>query len=396
MYMRNTLTCLTAALLLIQGCASNKTENKYVLKGQLAGIPDGMVKLQRMDQAERKSITIDSIQIQNGKFTMEGDLNAPEMMTLMIEPGNWSASFFVEPGNLQFEADTTGATHYDYTAYEGIKGAVLTKFGVTGSQNQAIYNAFENHPKNIAAKEVYAALNKKYEAEPNPASKEAIRGEMSAFGEQQKVWELQCIDSLIQAHPSSVAVAYLLQRYQQFNESIPVSDLEKRVAGLSAPAKESAYVKELQDIIAIKKALLPGQETPNFKALKTDSSEFTLSSLRGQYVLLDFWASWCVPCRKAIPHWKEVYSQYHDKGLEIVGVTNDSRWPDWFKALDMEKMPWLQVADDFPVKNRPARIATLYDIPSLPTYVLLDKEGKIVVHTTSKEDVDAELKRIFN
>lgn len=396
MNMRNTLTCLAAALLLIQGCASNKTENKYVLNGQLTGIPDGMVKLQRIDQNEHKSITIDSVQIQNGKFTLEGDLNTPEMMTLLIEPGNWSTSFFMEPGTLQFEADTTGATHYDYTAYEGGKGAVLTKFNVKGSQNQDIYNAFENHPKSLAAKEVYTALNKKYEAESNPEGKEAIREEMGTFGEQHKVWELQCIDSLIQAHPSSVAVAYLLQRYQQFNESMPISDLEKRVTGLSSPAKESAYVKELENILVIKKALLPGQEAPNFKALKTDSTEFTLSALRGQYVLLDFWASWCAPCRKAIPHWKEVYAQYHNKGLEIVGVTNDSRWPDWFKALDMEKMPWLQVADDFPVKNRPARIATLYDIPSLPTYVLLDKAGKILVHTTSKEDVDAELKRIFN
>ena len=59
-------------------------------------------------------------------------------------------------------------------------------------------------------------------------------------------------------------------------------------------------------------------------------------------------------------------------------------------------MPWIQVADDFPIKNSPARIATLYDIPSLPAYVLLDKEGKIIIHTTSKEEMDAQLKATFS
>jgi thiol-disulfide isomerase/thioredoxin len=155
------------------------------------------------------------------------------------------------------------------------------------------------------------------------------------------------------------------------------------------------YYKELSGAVAKKKALQPGNTAPDFTLKKPDSSSFTLSSLRGRYVILDFWASWCVPCRKAIPHWKEVYKKYNAKGLEMVSVTNDSRWSDWFKALDVEKMPWLQVADEFPIKNMPARVATLYMIPYLPTYVLLDKEGKIVLHNASEEQMDEKLKEIF-
>lgn len=394
--MKYTHIAILAALLGLQSCANHKSDNTYTLNGEIKGISTGIIKLQRMDDSSRNAITFDSVQIENGSFTLEGIIDMPQMTYVRIEPGNWSASFFVEPGDLTLVGDTTGAAHYDYTAYGEEKGAVLKNFAVRGSVNQDAYQAFENHPKSLSAKETFTQLNKKYEAAATPETKEAVREEMGAYSEIHRIWQLQWIDSLINKKPSLVAGAYLLQRYQMFNESMPVQDLDQRLQIFVSPAKESAYVRDLTKTVATKNALLPGNDAPDFSALKTDSTRFELSSLRGQYVLLDFWASWCVPCRKAIPHWKDIYATYHNKGLEIVGVTNDSRWSDWFKALDQEQMPWIQVADDFPVERKPARIATLYDIPSLPTYVLIDKTGKIVIHTTSKEEIDKKLQEAFH
>lgn len=394
--MKDSIFYLLAVMFFLNGCTGLKEQNTYTLTGQIKGVNEGTVMLKRMDKSSRESITIDSVQIQNGTFTLKGNLIHPEMMTISIAPGNWSASLFMEPSDIRIQGDTTGAEHYDYTAYGEGKGAFLNSFTVDGSENQDVINSYENHPKNLAVKEIYKQLNEKYQSEKDQDKKDAVRSEISALSEQHKVWELQWIDSLINARPSLVAGAYLLNRYQTFNESMPVQELDRRLQLFQSLAKESSYIKELEEKVAKKIALLPGKVAPDFKALKPDSSEFSLSSLRGKYVLLDFWASWCTPCRKAIPHWKEVYTQYHDKGLEIVGVTNDSRWPDWFKALDDEKMPWIQVADDFPIKNHPARIATQYDIPSLPSYVLLDQKGKIIIHTTSKDEVDTKLKGIFN
>jgi thiol-disulfide isomerase/thioredoxin len=112
--------------------------------------------------------------------------------------------------------------------------------------------------------------------------------------------------------------------------------------------------------------------------------------------MIDFWASWCVPCRKAIPHWKEVYQQYNNKGFEILSVSDDSQWKNWTKAMDAEKMPWKQVVDEFPIKNMPARVGSLYMTKFIPFYVLLDKEGKILVYSGNEEDIDHKLKEIFN
>jgi thiol-disulfide isomerase/thioredoxin len=187
----------------------------------------------------------------------------------------------------------------------------------------------------------------------------------------------------------------MLSNYYMYNEDLPLSEMEAMVSRFSGPATSTIYFKNLSDAVAKRKALQPGHTAPDFTLLKRDSSNFTLSSLRGKYVLLDFWASWCVPCRKAIPHWKDVYQKYQPKGLEIVSITNDSRWSDWFKAMDDEQMPWLQVADEFPVNNMPARVAELYMIPYLPTYILLDEQGKIVLHNGTEEQIGEKLKKIF-
>jgi len=167
------------------------------------------------------------------------------------------------------------------------------------------------------------------------------------------------------------------------------------VASFTGDAKDSKYYKSLEGILAKRKAVMPGSTAPDFTLLKRDSSKFTLSSTRGKYMMIDFWASWCHPCRQAIPHWKEVYAKYHNKGFDIVSVSDDDRWSNWFKAMDQEKMPWIQVCDEFPIKNMPAKVGSLYMTTYIPFYVLLDKDGKVLVYSGDENKIDNKLKEIF-
>jgi thiol-disulfide isomerase/thioredoxin len=171
--------------------------------------------------------------------------------------------------------------------------------------------------------------------------------------------------------------------------------MQAMVASFQGEAKQSKYYASLENILAKRKAVMPGSIAPDFTLLKRDSSKFTLSSTRGNYVMIDFWASWCHPCRKAIPHWKEVYAKYHDKGFDIVSVSDDFRWKDWFKAMDQEKKPWTQVCDEFPVRNMPARVGSLYMTTYIPFYVLLDKEGKILLYTSDENTIDEKLEQLL-
>jgi thiol-disulfide isomerase/thioredoxin len=109
----------------------------------------------------------------------------------------------------------------------------------------------------------------------------------------------------------------------------------------------------------------------------------------------DFWASWCVPCRKGIPYWKKVYGKYHHQGFDIVSIADDRNSKDWIKALDEEKMPWIQVIDEFPSKGLPARVGELYAVRSMPFFVLLDKKGKVIIASDDENAVTKKLEEIF-
>lgn len=391
MIIKNTLKAL-ALTFVAAACAQPQQTDQFTIKGIVTGVDSGTVVLKRPNLADRTSTTLDSVVFTDAQFELTGQLDVPEYVTLTILPGNWGLTFFAENSDIQVEVDTAGANHYDWTGYGGVKGAQLVNYTVTGSSSQDQLIAYEQHPENKKFKTAFADLNKWLDAAPDE-EKSKIREEAEMVRNEATAWEKQWLDSFINATPSSVVGAYLFHHYFQFNESMELEDMEQTLGKFEGEAKASPYYIQLNKSYQQRLTLAPGQIAPDFTALHPDSTEFTLSSTRGNLVLLDFWASWCVPCRQSIPHWKELYRGYSDKGFEIVAVTNDHDWDAWFKALEEENMPWIQVADDFPLKNMPARIGTLYMTPFLPTYVLLDPDGRILIHNGSKEEITEEIKR---
>ena len=103
----------------------------------------------------------------------------------------------------------------------------------------------------------------------------------------------------------------------------------------------------------------------------------SLVDLRGQVVLLDFWASWCGPCRVSFPWMREFYQKYHDKGVEILGISVDDDKNAWEKALEAEKLPWLHVRDE-KHSGGERTVSALYDVEGIPHFVLIDQEGRLV------------------
>lgn len=374
---------------------NNKNQNTgYIIRGTLKGIPAGTVKLLSYNEDDRTSQTIDSTTFKDGAFELKGKAD-PQMVSVKIEPGNWTFRVFLDNAALTITADTTGSEYYDYTKYGEVKGAMIKNFTETGSKNYDDWMRYQNDPEQKKYEPVFRELGKKIETTEDIDEQYKYRDQMDSVRKLLNEWKQNWIKNYIANNSNSVAGAYMLRDLYSWYSDMPLKDMESMVAGIQGEAKNSKYYSSLETILAKRNAVAPGSVAPDFTLRKRDSSLFTLSSLKGKYVMIDFWASWCHPCREAIPHWKEVYKKYHDKGFDIVSVSDDSRWKDWFKAMDKEKMPWTQVCDEFPVKNMPAKIGSLYMTTYIPFYVLLDKEGRILVYSGDENKIDEKLKDIF-
>jgi peroxiredoxin len=194
---------------------------------------------------------------------------------------------------------------------------------------------------------------------------------MSAYYEKVQ----QAIADCIAQFPDAEAAAYMFDVY---NNNTPLAEYEAGFNNFSDKVKDSFLAQGAREELACRKATMPGAVAPDFTLNDPEGNPVTLSSLRGQYVIVDFWASWCKPCRAGVPDMKKLYAKYHPKGLEIIGVSDDSDHDAWKKAIEQDQTPWIHVVDEFPVENKPARVGSLWGVHYIPSYFLLDKEGKII------------------
>lgn len=188
----------------------------------------------------------------------------------------------------------------------------------------------------------------------------------------------------IRQHPDKLISAYLLSGTGSLDDIIEYADM------ISDDVRNSPFSVIFQNIETQKEKRLKKQQkeatnrmgavgtdaaTPDFTLFDTEGNTFTLSSLRGKWVVLDFWATWCGPCLASMPHLKEYYQKYADK-FEVVGIVNDSEEAAWEKMVKDMELPWINVINPKGV-SKEKDLTNVYGIEGFPTYIILNKEGKI-------------------
>ncbi len=375
LFMMMAVTLMVASAAMAQG-------GKFVINGKLTGADGEKVFL---SYGGMKDMKTDSTVVKNGKFHLEGMLDAPYKDAVLIM-GDMNdmrnqryKQFGLEPVKITIEGDA----------------ARLREAVIHGGKTQEEANALLASYKEASDK--LNELNNAYDAAENLDEKEKIREQMEPYSkvvaDKKKEFYMTHPDSYLSPHYlrfdlGSMKYDEIKSIYDSFTDNV------KRYGGESV----SAIEKELKTLSRIQ----PGEMAPDFSKTDVNGKMFRLSDLRGKVVILDFWASWCKPCRASNPHMKALYEKYHDKGLELVySASDDGAEAKWRKAIEEDQLigeGYHHVLRGYDRrlqgKENPNDNSLLYGVHFLPTKYLIDREGKIVGKMTD-EELDAKLKEIF-
>ena len=173
---------------------------------------------------------------------------------------------------------------------------------------------------------------------------------------------------------------------------MPLDELKATRAKISSELAGCPYVKDLDGIIKQLENVQIGKVAPEFSLPDTAGVSVSLSDFRGKYVLLDFWASWCPPCRRENPNVVKAFNEYKDKNFTIVGISLDKDKSKWMKAIADDNLAWTHLSD---LKYWDSEIPALYGVRGIPANVLLDPDGAIVAKNITGEDLHKKLKEVI-
>jgi len=284
-----------------------------------------------------------------GKFLLKGKLPASNLFYLTYQGTEQKLFVFLEPAVMTLTAHRDSlssgvlkgsASHLAFSEFNNVFSPLYGRLGQLSQQLQTGADAD-------------GSLRRQYDA---------------ALAETQAK-----ADEYIGRNASSVVAPFAILVVSQLSQD-PVL-LERRFEMLSPAAKGSLYGKMVAQSVADAKVGSIGSEALDFTQNDPDGKPVKLSSFRGKYVLLDFWASWCVPCRQENPGLKALYARYKDKGFEIIGISVDEDGRRWRRAIVEDALPWIHVSD----LKRESSLANLFGVQPIPDNFLIDPDGRIVV-----------------
>ncbi|MBV4357606.1 TlpA disulfide reductase family protein [Pinibacter aurantiacus] len=369
----------TAAIICSSLVASASAQNKIIFKGKVTGDTKGYNKVFTYTARATKDTAI----ISNGVFSIEFPYEGP-VLQLFYDEYDIRNNGMYQPYGVLIEKPGTYYLTTDIT-----KGFHSTK--VTGGKTPELYQSFTDR-QSAAFKQVNAALEKQYGKYWLPETDPKAEALSNSRDSLQKAIIVPMIMSFVKENKDSYVSAFAV--VGSARNIMSVDELEQTYAMFSPAVKKTEDGKRVANYIQGLKSSAIGATVKNFTAVSPEGKQFDFASLKGKYVVIDFWASWCVPCRKSFPHMREVYQTFKSKDFEMLSISIDKDKAAWLKAVAQENNPWVQTLDDNAVADKG------FAITGVPTTYLIDPQGKIILkevgfESDKKGPMELKLEELF-
>jgi thiol-disulfide isomerase/thioredoxin len=365
------------------GCkpSTKISKNAYELNVKAEGIFDGMRAYLNLNNDGRNPIVTDTAIVFNEVFNFRGQIEGAEMRTLTIDGLRGQVSFVLEAGGLQ------GVVYKDS----------IQKSTVTGTYNNAVFNDYKQqylqkiealNSLSISLRDANttAVLSKSIQFKID-----SLRGTFNTFG-----------FDFIKANPSADFSLILLENavsqkgfdqvlaaeaYDRIDSTIKAKTTTNQTLSNRINTKISANKRTKGPVI--------GEKAPNFSAPNPLGKQIELEKIKGKVTLIDFWASWCKPCRIENPSLVRLYKEYHSKGLEIISVSLDreSQKQFWIKAIEKDQLNWYNVSN---LKFWQDPIAQLYGVNSIPATFIIDAKGVLIAKRLRGQQLEQKIKELLD
>lgn len=367
-------------ILFFNSCQNDKSIDLFKLQANIKNASNQKVVLEEIGLIDEFRI-VDSTTIdKDGKFTLKGPMSPDNESLYRIRIGGKSIFLVADSKDIEINGDLNTFPLYNAKGSKGTTTLLqLTNFiSQSNSSLAALQLAIDSLVKNNASDSVVNDAEQRF----NSAIRD-LNQKVQHFGDT----------------TTSLSVAIFASSKVIYDNTSDENTKNKYVAGLEKRFGDKKYIRDLKTLLQTspETANVPkvnvGSMAPNFTLFSIDNKKISLADYKGKYVLVDFWASWCPPCRAENPNIVVAYRKYKAKNFDILGVSLDDNKTKWEKAIMDDHLTWTHVSD---LKGWKSAVVDLYNIESIPSNYLLDPTGKVIAINLRGKDLERVLEEELN